>query len=246
MDLAGKVAMVTGTRRIGRAVGVALGERGADVAFLYHRSRVAAESGARQIESAGRRALVVRADLSSPREVEIAVTRVIEALGGIDILVNLASVYERRSLMESDAPEWDANMNVNARSALLCARAAIPNMRRRGGGRIVNFADWLPVSRRPRYEGFASYYASKAALVALSEAMALELAKDGILVNVIAPGPILPHDGITPEEDAEVVRNTPLGRWGGEESIVQSVLALLACDFVTGEVLRVDGGRHLL
>jgi NAD(P)-dependent dehydrogenase (short-subunit alcohol dehydrogenase family) len=136
-------------------------------------------------------------------------------------------------------------MSANARGAFLCARAAAPHMRRRGGGRILNFADWLPASGRPRYVGYPAYYASKAAAVALTESLALELAADGILVNAIAPGPILPHEGITPEENAEVVKNTPLGRWGGEEAIVQAVLALLSCDFVTGEVLRVDGGRHL-
>lgn len=246
MDLADRIALVTGTRRIGRAIGVALGRRGADVALLYRQSREAAESGVREIESAGRRGIALRADLSLPQEVEGAAARAIEVLGGIDILVNVASIYERRPFPETDAADWDANMNANARYALLTARAVIPSMRRRGGGRILNFADWLPASRRPRYRGYASYYASKAAVIGLSEAMALELAKDGILVNVIAPGPIVPHDGISAEEDAEVLRHTPLGRWGGEESIVQAVLALLACDFVTGEVLRVDGGRHLL
>jgi NAD(P)-dependent dehydrogenase (short-subunit alcohol dehydrogenase family) len=184
-------------------------------------------------------------DLANPAEIEWVVAEAAQSLGGIDVLLNVASIYHERPLGEADARDWDDNMNANARGAFLSARAAIPHMRRRGGGRIINFADWLPASRRPRYHGYASYYASKAAVVALTEALALELAADGILVNAIAPGPIVPPPGLSDAENAEVVRNTPLGRWGGEEAIVQAVLALLSCDFVTGEVLRVDGGRHL-
>ena len=118
-------------------------------------------------------------------------------------------------------------------------------MRRLRGGRIINIGDWLARSGRPRYEGYLTYYVAKGGVTALTEALALELAKDQILVNTIAPGPI-----IAPEETSEdtfeaVERATPLGRWGGEIEVAKIVLALADSDFVTGETIRVDGGRHL-
>ena len=117
-------------------------------------------------------------------------------------------------------------------------------MKQSSGARIINFADWLPVSGRPRYRGFVPYYASKAAVVGLTESLALELAPE-ILVNAIAPGPILEPPGLTPEESMEVIEATPLRRWGGAEEIAKTVLLLVDSDFITGECIRVDGGRHL-
>ncbi len=118
-------------------------------------------------------------------------------------------------------------------------------MRRAGGGRIVNFSDWVAASRRPRYAGYLPYYVAKAGAIALTEALALELAADDILVNAIAPGPILAPPGTSPDELTAIERATPLGRWGGEIEIAKAVLALVESDFVTGETIRVDGGRHL-
>ena len=118
-------------------------------------------------------------------------------------------------------------------------------MRRQGGGRIVNFSDWLAESGRPRYPGYLSYYVAKAGVIALTEALALELAKDQILVNAIAPGPILAPSDMSDHESKAVEEATPLGRWGGEIEIAKAVLALVDSDFITGETIRVDGGRHI-
>jgi NAD(P)-dependent dehydrogenase (short-subunit alcohol dehydrogenase family) len=118
-------------------------------------------------------------------------------------------------------------------------------MRRLRGGRIINFSDWLTRSGRPRYEGYLTYYVAKAGVAALTEAMALELAKDQILVNAIAPGPIIAPEDTSNEAFAAVERATPLGRWGGEIEVAKMVLALVDSDFLTGETIRVDGGRHL-
>jgi NAD(P)-dependent dehydrogenase (short-subunit alcohol dehydrogenase family) len=118
-------------------------------------------------------------------------------------------------------------------------------MRRAGGGRIINFSDWLARSGRPRYPGYLPYYVAKAGVKALSEALALEVAADQILVNAIAPGPILAPPATTDEESSSVERATPLGRWGGEIEIAKAVVALVESDFITGETIRVDGGRHL-
>jgi NAD(P)-dependent dehydrogenase (short-subunit alcohol dehydrogenase family) len=118
-------------------------------------------------------------------------------------------------------------------------------MRRQGGGRIVNFCDWVAASGRPRYKGFLPYYVAKSGVKALTEALALEVAADGILVNAIAPGPILAPPGTSAAELDAVEQATPVGRWGGADEIVKAVLALIDSDFITGETIRVDGGRHL-
>jgi NAD(P)-dependent dehydrogenase (short-subunit alcohol dehydrogenase family) len=117
-------------------------------------------------------------------------------------------------------------------------------MKAAGAGRIVNISDWLPISGRPRYRGYVPYYVSKAAVAALTQSLALELAPE-ILVNAIAPGPILAPPDFTAEETARVIEATPLARWGGADEIAKAVLFLIETEFVTGECIRVDGGRHL-
>ena len=246
MDIEGKVAFITGTRRIGRLVGLALGQRGARVALGYHRSRESAERAAEELRAAGRQAMTVQADLSREEEIRDAVKRIAADLGGIDILVNLASVYASKPFEETTGSDWDLNMNVNLRSAFLCARAVIPGMKTRKGGRIINCADWTAASGRPRYKGYLPYYVSKVGVVGLTEALALELAPDNILVNAVAPGPMVPPPDLTPEAVEKVRQVTPLGRWGGGEQIALAVIALIESDFITGECIRVDGGRHVL
>jgi NAD(P)-dependent dehydrogenase (short-subunit alcohol dehydrogenase family) len=118
-------------------------------------------------------------------------------------------------------------------------------MKKHGGGRIINFSDWVAASARPRYPGYVAYYVAKAGVKALTEVLALELAADRILVNAIAPGPILAPPEMSKDESDAVVKSTPLGRWGGEQEIAKAVMFLIDSDFVTGETLRVDGGRHV-
>jgi NAD(P)-dependent dehydrogenase (short-subunit alcohol dehydrogenase family) len=245
MDLTNAVALITGGKRIGLVVAEALARRGADVALVYARSRTEAEEGAARVRAAGRRSLVLQADLSQGEAAADAVARVVAALGRLDVLIHMASVYVQRPFDELQAADWDAVVNVDLRAAFLCAHAAAPEMRKQGGGRIVNFSDWIAASGRPRYKGFLPYYVAKAGVVALTEALALELAADNILVNAIAPGPIVAPAGTTDEESRAVAQATPLGRWGGEAEIVKAVLALVDSDFITGETIRVDGGRHV-
>jgi NAD(P)-dependent dehydrogenase (short-subunit alcohol dehydrogenase family) len=245
VDLAGKVALITGGKRIGLVVARVLAEHGVDVALSYARSRAEAEEGADIVRRAGRRAAVFQADLSNPAASAALVQSVVEGLGGIDILINMASVYVNRPFADLTAAHWNSTIDVDLRAAFLCAHAAAPHMRARGGGRIVNFGDWLARSGRPRYTGYLPYYVAKAGAIALTEALALELAADNILVNAIAPGPIVPPPGTTDDEMRSVEQATPLGRWGGEIEVAKAILALLQSDFITGETIRVDGGRHL-
>jgi NAD(P)-dependent dehydrogenase (short-subunit alcohol dehydrogenase family) len=245
MDLTNKVALITGGKRIGQVVAVALAARGVDVAFIYSRSRAEAESGADGVRAAGRRAFIVQADLTNPAAAHEAVAAVATEMKRLDVLINMASVYTQRPFDELQAADWDASLNVDLRGAFLCARAAVPFMRAQGGGRIISFSDWLARSGRPRYKGYLPYYVAKAGVIALTEALALELAGDHILVNAIAPGPIVAPPGTTDEESRAVEEATPLGRWGGEQEIAKAVLTLLDSDFITGETIRVDGGRHI-
>jgi NAD(P)-dependent dehydrogenase (short-subunit alcohol dehydrogenase family) len=245
MELAGRVALITGGRRIGAVVASEVARGGADIALVYRRSQAEAEETADSLRALGRRVFLVQADLSRPGECERVVDDTVNALGRLDVLVNMASIYVQKPIDELTVEDWDSQLAVDVRAAWLCARAAVSHMRRLRGGRIINFGDWVARSGRPRYTGYLPYYVAKASVIALTEALALELAPDQILVNAIAPGPIVAPEDTSDDEFAKVERATPLGRWGGEIEIAKAVLALIDSDFITGETVRVDGGRHL-
>jgi len=245
MDLNDKVVLLTGARRIGAEIALAVARQGADVVIAFNRSRAEAEAAAGRVRSEGRRALVVQADVADAEACEALVAEAGRELGRLDVLINMASMYRAVPFDETDMTAWDRQLAVDLRGAFACARAAVPLMRQSGGGRIINFTDWVAASGRPRYKGYVAYFVAKAGVKALTEALALELATDGILVNAIAPGPILPPPGTTDEEREAVEKATPLGRWGGADEIVKAALALIETDFITGETIRVDGGRHL-
>jgi NAD(P)-dependent dehydrogenase (short-subunit alcohol dehydrogenase family) len=243
--MAGGAALITGGKRIGGAVARALAAAGMDVGLSYNKSRAEAEETAAAITAAGRRAHITSANLGMPDDCRALVDGTAAAFGRLDVLVNMASVYAAVPFDQTDEHAWHNVMDVDLRAAFLCARAAVPHMRRGGGGRIINFSDWLAASGRPRYPGYLPYYVAKAGTIALTEALALEVAGDQILVNAIAPGPIVAPPGTTEEEQKTVEAATPLGRWGGADAIVRAVLFLVETDFVTGETIRVDGGRHI-
>jgi len=245
MELAGRVALITGGRRIGAVVATEVARGGADIALVYRRSRAEAEETADSLRALGRRIHLIQADLSRPESCDRVVDDTVNALGRLDVLVNMASIYVQKPIDELTVEDWDTQLAVDVRAAWLCARAAVPHMRRLRGGCIINFSDWVARSGRPRYTGYLPYYVAKASVIALTEALALELASDQILVNAIAPGPIVAPVDTSDDEFAKVERATPLGRWGGEIEIAKAVLALIDSDFITGETIRVDGGRHL-
>ncbi len=230
---------------MGDAVALRLAGRGADVAFVYRASADAAERAAERVRALGRRSHTLKADLSDPLDCSATVNEAAAAFGRLDVLVNMASTYREVPFDDLEAGHWDRQMAVDLRATFLMSMAAVPHMRKLGGGRIVNFSDWIAASGRPRYPGYLAYYVAKAGVKALTEALALELAADQILVNAVAPGPIVPPPGTTAETHAAVERATPLGRWGGEGEVAKAVVFLCESDFVTGETIRVDGGRHV-
>lgn len=248
MELNGKVALLTGGARVGRAVALGLARRGARVALTYRSSQRAARETRGAIERAGGRALLVRADLSRPRDAQRLVEAVTRRWKRLDVLVHMASTYEKAppgGVPNSRAGDrlLERALAIDFKAAHRLAALAAPWLAK-DGGRIVNISDWVAASGRPRYKGYAAYYTAKTAVKGLTEALALELSPR-VLVNAVAPGPILSPPGLSPRANREVIANTPLGRWGGAEEIAKAVLFFIDSDFVTGETLRVDGGRHL-
>jgi NAD(P)-dependent dehydrogenase (short-subunit alcohol dehydrogenase family) len=250
VDLNGKTALITGGARFGPAVAEALAAKGCAVAVSYHTSKTAALDTAHRVEALKVSALAVEADLRRDKDIDALIETVDKTFGRLDVLIHMASVYmetpleDLSSVSSTGEGPWRESLDVHLNAAYRLSLLAAPLMRRNGGGRIVHFADWTSASGRPRYGARLPYYVFKSGVKALTEALALELAPD-IIVNAVAPGPILPPEGLPAEEAEEVVTHTPLKRWGGADEIAKAVLFLVDSDFVTGECLRVDGGRHL-
>ncbi len=243
MNLRGRAALVTGAaRRIGRAIAEDLAAAGARVAVCARRSGQEADDVVAGIRTRGGDAHAFLVDLGDPRAVERLAVDVTTRLGPIDVLVNNASVFYRTPIETLGESEWDAVMRVNLKAPYLLALALGRAMRARGAGKIVNLADIA--ADRP-YPGYLPYSVSKAGIVALTRALALELAP-AVQVNCVAPGPVLePIDG-TPATTAAIVRRTPLGRLGAASDVAAAVRFLLeGSDFVTGTTIVVDGGRAL-
>jgi 3-oxoacyl-[acyl-carrier protein] reductase/pteridine reductase len=236
--LEGKVAAVTGGGRgLGRAVALALAEAGADVALSYRESASGAAETAEAVRRMGRRAHVGPADARRPGQMAGFVDAAATALGGLDVLVNNAGVFRRVEADELSEECLDEAFDVNVKAAVMAARAAVPHMRRRGGGAIVNVASLGGL--RP-WKAHLPYCASKAALIMATRCLALALAPE-IRVNAVAPGILDP-----PGAPGELERRIPLGRFGRHQDAVAATLFLAAgAAYTTGEVLTVDGGRAL-
>lgn len=245
MEISGSVALLTGTARIGAEVARALASKGARIAVTFRSSEVAARETVGAIQESGGEAAAFKADLADPAAVGPLVDEVTARFGPVNILINMASIYREVPIDEQNVSVWNEDFEANARSAYLLSLAVAPGMHQKGGGRIINFSDWTAESGRPRYRGFTAYYAAKRAVGGLTEALALELAPR-ILVNTIAPGPILPPPDLSEDDIAKVKKATPLDRWGGSDEITKAVMFLIETNFVTGECIRVDGGRHLI
>ena len=241
--LAGKTALVTGAGvRVGRAIALALAKSGADVAVHYRSSRGEAEEVAEAIRGLGRRAAAIPAQLASPDECVRLVRDAAGALGPLDLVIHSASNFHRAPLEDTGPDLWDSAMDVNARAGFLLVREAAPQLKARRG-RVVLISDLLALSPVRNYLAHA---VSKAAVEGLVRALAVELAPE-VLVNGVAPGTVLAPAGTTPEETEKLARRVPLKRNGDPEDVARTVLFLCAGpDFVTGQVIRVDGGQSLI
>ena len=236
--LEGKIAVVTGGGTgLGRALVLALAERGADVAFSFHASARGADETAAAVRAAGRRTWTSRADARRPGEISDFVERAAAELGGVDLLVNNVGVFRKAALAELTEEVLDEAFAVNVKAAVMASRAAAPHMRRRGGGSIVNVASLGGLRPWPSY---LAYCATKAALVMATECLALALAPE-IRVNAVAPGIMEP-----PGASEKVRAKIPQRRFGTLAEVVETIVFLAAGGgYTTGEVIRVDGGRAL-
>ncbi|OAQ21659.1 3-oxoacyl-[acyl-carrier-protein] reductase [Thermosulfurimonas dismutans] len=239
-----KVALVTGASRgIGRAVAVELARAGADVAVNYAVSEEAAKEVAREIESLGRRAFLVKFDVADPSAVAEGVKAVEEAFGRIDILVNNAGITRDGLLVRMKDEDWERVLSVNLKGAFLVTKAVLPGMMKRRDGRIINISSVVAFSGNP---GQTNYAASKAGLVGFSRSLALEVARRGITVNVVAPGYIeTDMTAALPEKAREaLLSQVPMGRAGTPEEVAHAVVFLASdkASYITGTVLHVNGG----
>ena len=233
-SLRGKTVLVTGAaKRIGRGIALRLAAEGARVAIHYHRSE--AEARATAAECGG--APLFRANLESVAEIESMFAEVAERLGTLDGLVNNAARFTRRDPLDITEADWDFIHSVNLKSVFFCCREAARLMRRAVGGRIVNISSLGGI--RPWAE-HVHYCASKAGVIMLTRALAKALAP-AITVNSVAPG-VIPFDDIDPR-GLKMIEATPARRGGTPGEVAQAVVWFLtASDFITGQVIAVDGG----
>ncbi len=240
MDGSRRALVTGGAVRVGRAVALALAEAGWDVAVHCRSSVDAAGEVAERIRGLGRSAAVVRGDLARPEQIPEVVGDAAAALGGLDLLVNNAAVFPRHDPDTVSAEAWDAVFAVNTRAPFFCAREAARRMGDRGGC-VINVTDAAASAGWPEH---APYAASKAALVSVTRSLARAWAPR-VRVNGVAPGPVLLPEGASEEERREAIARTALGRLGRPADVAEAVLYLAGADYVTGEVLRIDGGAAL-
>jgi len=239
--LGGKTVLVTGAaRRIGQAMALASARAGADVILHYHSAAKDAEATRGAITEMGRRAWILRADFSKVSEAAALMERAF-GLASVYGLVNSAAIFSGATVQETSLADWDAHLAINLTAPFLLSQAFGRLLGSEQPGRVVNLLDWR--ATQPGTDHFA-YTVSKAALAAMTRSLAQSLAPN-ISVNGLALGAILPPDGSEPEPD--IMKLIPAGRWGDPDEVGHALVFLLAgTAYVTGEIIYVDGGRHLL
>ena len=246
MELVGKVALVTGgAQGIGRAVALMLARNGADVS-VSDINMDTARSTADEIEKMGRRALIIEANVARFEDGERMVRETVDTLGRIDILINNAGIARDKLLLRMSEEDWNMVLDVNLKGAFNCTRTAVRYMAKQKSGRIVNIASVVGLMGNA---GQANYAASKAGLIGFTKAVAREFASRGMTVNAVAPGYIdTPMTQALPEKVKEELKKLiPMDRLGTPDDVAKTVFYLVtgASDYVTGQVLQVNGGLYM-
>ena len=243
MNISGKVALITGSaKRIGRLTATELAKRGARVAIHFRSSGQEATETLRLIQDDGGSGSLFQADLSEVPAIEGMFRKLDQQFGGLDILVNSASTFHTSTAEDTSAELWDEQLNSNARAPFFVAQAAAQMMMKRGNGKIINIVD---VAGEMIWPGYFAYSVSKAALIAVNKGLAKALAPK-IQVNGVAPGPVLFPEHYTQDQKQLAINRTLLKRAGGARDIVNAIVFLIENDYITGEVIHVDGGRHIM
>ena len=241
MELDGRVALVTGAgTRVGRVIALALGKAGMRVGVHYAGSQKGARQTADEIVAGGSDARTLPGDLTDPATAPRLVEHTAKVFGSLDVVVNSAAVMLRTPVGEVLVEDWDAMFALNLRAPFFLSQSAARVMGERGGA-IVNIAD---LAAFETWRNYIPHAITKAGIVQMTRGLAHALAPK-VRVNAIAPGPVLLPEGWTPEQTEKLVSTTPLGRIGSPEDVAQAVLYLLSADYVTGETIIVDGGRHV-
>ncbi len=241
MLLTGRVALVTGgVHRVGRALALALAGRGARVAVHYHSAEQEVATTLEQLRSTGVDAYAFPADLSDPATPDALVANVVRHFGALDVLVNSAAIMLRTPIGDVTVSEWDAMFALNLRAPFFLSQSARPYLAQTRGT-IVNIADLAAFETWPAY---VPHGITKAGVVQMTRALAHAFAPD-IRVNAVAPGAVLLPHGWDDQAARHLVDTTPLGRLGTPDDVARAVMYLIEADYVTGETIIVDGGRHV-
>ena len=242
MNISGKTALITGgAHRVGKAITLGLAQAGANVAINYNTSATAAEATLAEARDFGVEGLAVKADIADNSQVEAMVKTITTQLGGVDILVNNASLWLETPFPMDDLADWHRVSNVLINGAFYCANAVAPLMLEKGEGAIINIIDLAAYEPWPKY---IAHSVGKSAMLGLNRQLALELAP-AVRVNAAAPGPVLPPADFDAEMIERTANKTLLGRWGTPEDIANAVLFFVQAGYITGEALRVDGGQRI-
>ena len=246
IDLAGRVALVTGgSRGIGRACCETLARAGAKVAVIYRVERPWAELVANAIREAGGDAFELGADVSRREDSEMMVDETVDRFGRLDIVVNSAGIWTASAVDELSDNEWNETVSVNLTGTFNVIRAAVPTMKERLSGRIINISS----TAGQRGEALHSHYAAtKGAVQSLTKSLAVELAPHGITVNCVAPGWVetdMTRDTLNGPDGDAIRAGIPLGRAGNPEEVAGAVRFIIENDFYSGQILGLDGGLTL-
>lgn len=243
MEISGSIALVTGSaRRVGRAIALALAGRGARLALHYRSSEGDARDALDEARRMGADAELFRADLVEGADRDALIANVRKRFGGLDILVNSASVFGPSALEDTTPEGWDEQIETNAKAPFFLARAAGAIMTGNGRGKIVNLADTAGELIWPQY---LPYSISKATLLGVTRGLAKSLAP-AVQVNAVAPGPVCLPEDYTEDQKKLAIERTLMKRAGTAEDVARAVVFLVENDYITGEVLHVDGGRHVM